>query len=185
MNKNILWSSVGVILVVLFVWMLTSKGAVVQPVDEQVVTETKTNIPAKVVVASKPVQTQPTETFTNLLPKLGNYQCDYEEVTQNTRSSNTVYLSDGKMRAEFRSRNAAGATNSIMVYDGINLYTWTEGMSVGTSIHPKTLSDFPSIIPRDIVAAKVLGSGLYNASWNCHPWSKDPSMIMKPSYLKV
>jgi hypothetical protein len=187
MNKNILWGSVIVVGVVLVVWLIVSKGnSPVQNVNTEDTTKSVvTEKPAVKSVASKPVSVAPTETFTNILPKLGNYQCDYEEVTQSTRSTNTVYLSDGRMRAEFRSRTADGSTNSIMVYDGYNLYTWTEGKSTGTVTHPKYLSDFPAIIPKEIVAAKVLGSGLFNASWSCHPWSKDASMLVKPSYLKV
>lgn len=187
MNKNILWGSLVVVVVVLFVWWLSSKNTPSQTISVDTTKEaTNTNtVPVKSTTPAKPVSTAPTETFTNLLPKLGNYQCDYEEVTQTTRSSNTVYLSDGKMRAEFRSRTALAGTNSIMVYDGVNLYSWTEGKSEGTVTHPKSLSDFPAIIPRDIVAAKVLGSGLYNASWNCHPWIKDASLLVKPSYLKI
>ena len=191
MNKNILWGSIGVVVVVLFVWLIISNGNrsadTVQ--SDTVVQNTESGTVTKNTVTTNTTNTiksTPTETFTNILPKLGNYQCDYEEVTQSTRSTNTVYLSDGKMRAEFRSRDSVGnSTGSIMVYDGVNLYTWTEGKTTGTVSHPKSLSDFPSIIPRDIVGAKVLGSGLYSASWNCHPWSKDPSMLMKPSYLKV
>ncbi len=186
MNKNILWGSLAVVVVVLFVWWVSSANAPSQTAVVDSTKETNTNTTAvKTTQPSKPVSVAPTETFTNLLPKLGNYQCDYEEVTQTTRSSNTVYLSDGKMRAEFRSRTATAGTNSIMVYDGVNLYSWTEGMSTGSVIHPKSLSDFPAIIPRDIVAAKVLGSGLFSASWNCHAWSRDPSLLVKPSYLKV
>ncbi len=72
-----------------------------------------------------------------------------------------------------------------MVYDGVNLYTWSEGKTQGTVTQPKSLADFPAIIPRDLVAAKVLGSGLNSASWFCHAWSKDPSLLVKPAYLKV
>lgn len=187
MNKNILWGSVGIIVVVLFVWALKMgeyESAEIIKTDTYVETTNTTSVKNNVV--SKPVNTKPTETFTNILPKLGNYQCDYEEVTQSNRSSNTVYLSDGKMRAEFRSHDAKGNTvASIIVYDGLDLYSWTEGKSTGTVTRPKSISDFPSIIPKDIVTAKILGSGLYNASWNCHAWAKDPSMLVKPAYLKV
>ncbi len=189
MNKNILIGSAAIVLVILFAWYFISKNnTVVEAPIVDTSTEKTPNSETPVVkpVVKKPITSAPTETFTNLLPKLGNYQCDYEEVTQATRSSNTVYLADGKMRAEFRSRSVDGTnTNSILVYDGVNLYSWTEGKTVGSSVHPKSLSDFPAIIPRDIIAAKVLGSGLYSASWNCHPWSKDPSLFVKPSYLKV
>ncbi len=190
MNKNIIWGSVAVIVIVLFAWLLSSGGNTPVP-NENTNTSTGQNTntdTTKPQVATNPKVVTPTitQTFTNVLPRLGNYQCDYEEVTQSTRSTNTIYLSEGKMRGEFRSRDAQGnVTASMMVYDGVNLYTWTEGKTTGTVTQPKSLSDFPPIIPKDIVGAKVLGSGLFSASWYCNPWPKDPSMLAKPSYLKV
>jgi outer membrane protein assembly factor BamA len=121
MNKNILWGSVIVVGVVLVVWLIVSKGnSPVQNVNTEDTTKSVvTEKPAVKSVASKPVSVAPTETFTNILPKLGNYQCDYEEVTQSTRSTNTVYLSDGRMRAEFRSRTADGTTKRAVCFHWI------------------------------------------------------------------
>ena len=186
MNKNILWGSAAVVLVVLVIWMINISGNDSNDLAP-VATTTKDAVvvPSTKVASTKVSTTVKTQTFTNILPKVGNYQCDYESVTPTERTINTVYLSDGKMRAEFRTSNANGGASNVMVYDGTYLYTWTEGKSTGTVTQPKSISDFPSIIPRDIVAAKVLGSGLYSASWNCHAWSKVPSMLAKPSYLKV
>ncbi len=125
-----------------------------------------------------------TEVFTNILPHKGNYECEYEEVTQSSRSSHVVYLSDGKMRGEFRTSAVSGGSSNIMVYDGTFLYTWIEGQTIGTKTQPKSLSDFPSIIPKDMLESKILGSGLNSASWDCHAWSKVPSLLVKPSYVK-
>ena len=144
-------------------------------------TQTTTHKSTNSTVKPAPV----VQDFTNLLPRIGNYECDYNEVTQSNRSTDVVYLSNGKMRAEFRSFNAQSGTNTIMVYDGVSIYKWTEGMSVGEVIHPKSLADFPSIIPKDVLTGVVLGSGLNNASWQCHPWIVNASLLVKPSYLQI
>ncbi|KND48078.1 MAG: hypothetical protein AB201_00550 [Parcubacteria bacterium C7867-006] len=187
MNKNILWVTLAVVVVVLIVWMASLSGEKdVINIETPDVTDQSTNTTGvKTTTGSKSVSTIKTQTFTNILPKVGNYQCDYEAVTPTTRTTNTIYLSDGKMRGEFRTTTANGSIANIMVYDGTYLYTWVEGQSVGTASQPKSLSDFPSIIPKDLVASQSLGSGLNNASWSCHPWSKVSSMLQKPSYLKI
>jgi hypothetical protein len=132
------------------------------------------------------VTASPTPTFTNILPKAGNYMCTYNVIASGIKNINTLYLADGKMRGEFRSTNAQGISlANIMVYDGRYLYSWVEGQSNGTVSEPKSISDLPAIIPRDIVTSRSLGSGLNNASWECHAWSKDSTMLMKPSYLRV
>lgn len=121
MNKNILWGSIAVVVVVIFVWLQFSNGEV-QTIDiNNVVGDTvqdsnKSANTTKTNSVSTTIKSTPTQTFTNILPKVGNYQCDYEEVTQSTRSTNTVYLADGKMRAEFRSMNSVGVgSGNVMV----------------------------------------------------------------------
>lgn len=140
-------------------------------------TQTTTKTPGKVVSKATPK----VETFTNIFPQKGSYKCVYEEVTPSRRTSNTIYFSDGKMRGEFRV--LAGASN-VMLYDGYYLYTWVEGQATGAVSIPKSIADFPPIVPKDIAAGKVLGSGLNNVSWDCNPWIKDASILVKPSYLK-
>ncbi len=138
--------------------------------------QTVTKTPAKVVSKETPKP----ETFTNVFPQKGNFKCIYEEVTPSRRTSNTIYFSDGKMRGEFRV--LAGASN-VMLYDGYYLYTWVEGQSTGSVSIPKSIADFPPIVPKDITEGKVLGSGLNNVSWDCHAWVKNPSLLAKPTYL--
>ena len=187
MNKNILWGSLAVVAVVLIVWMInfsSVKNEVPAPVSTST-TQTVANTPAKTTNTTKPVATIKTETFTNILPRVGNYQCDYEVVSPTERTTNTVYLSDGKMRAEFRTTTATDSSSNIVLYDGVYLYKWTEGKSSGTAIQPKSLSDFPTVIPKDLLAPTSLGSGLNSASWNCHAWTVNKTMLAKPSYLKV
>lgn len=122
---------------------------------------------------------------TNLFPQKGSYECKYEQATPVGRSTNTIYIADGKLRAEFRSMDAQGfGTLSMMVYDGAYLYSWIEGQGVGKVTRPASLKDIPVVVPADIHEGKVLGSGIDNVSWDCHAWSKTTSLLNKPSYVK-
>ncbi|MFZ2521892.1 MAG: hypothetical protein WAX44_02535 [Minisyncoccia bacterium] len=185
--KNILVISIIFVLVGLGFWISKSGKK-----NAEIVAENMVPVSAETSSVQKPSSntglsvknTVSTEVFTNILPHKGNYECEYEEVTQSSRSSHNIYLSDGKMRGEFRTYSVSGGISNIMVYDGSRLYTWIEGQTVGTSMVPKSLSDFPSIIPKDILQSKILGSGLNSASWNCHAWSRVPSLLAKPSYVK-
>ncbi len=142
------------------------------------VTEKTTTPTSSGKVVSK--TTPKVEELTNIFPQKGNYKCVYEEVTSSTRSTNTIYFSDGKMRGEFR---ILGGVSNIMLYDGRNLYTWVEGQARGSVSVPKSIADFPPIVPKDITSGKVLGSGLNNVSWDCHSWIKDASLLAKPTYV--
>ena len=122
---------------------------------------------------------------TNLFPKTGSYECRYEQVTGGIRSSNVVYIADGKMRGEFRTTDIKGVgTSNIMIYNSPNLYIWVEGKSVGTVTQPKSLKDIPAVIPTDVHEGRVLGYGSDSVSWDCHAWIKNSSMLIKPAYVK-
>ncbi len=122
---------------------------------------------------------------TNLFPQTGNYECKYEQVTAGIKSSNTVYIADGKMRGEFRTTDNKGVnTSNIMVYNSPNLYIWVEGKSVGTVTQPKSLKDIPAVVPTDVHIGRVLSFGNDSVSWDCHAWTKVSSMLSKPTYVK-
>ncbi len=113
----------------------------------------------------------------------GSYQCDYEQVSQTSRSTNVVYVANGKLRGEFRTKTATSTTLSMVVYDGSYLYVWTEGQPTGKVTQPRTIADLPSAIPEDITSGRILGSSATNVSWICHAWSKDLTKLVKPSYV--
>ena len=121
-----------------------------------------------------------TDMFTNIFPQKGNYQCDYSEVSSSKATSGIVYFSDGKMRVEFRT---SGSVGNIMVYDGVNMYSWVEGASSGSISRPKSISDFPAIIPKDFSTGKVLSLGSTSVGWYCHAWLKDASKLTRPLHI--
>ena len=186
--KKEYWIALCVIVgVVIIVWLLGGGMGVPEyqsPVAQNTNMKTQnakyTTKTTKPVTATPPATPTLKNTFTSLFPQRGNYQCDYTEVSSSQASNNVIYFSDGKMRAEFRSNNSVA---SIMLYDGVYMYKWTEGSAKATISTPKSISDFPAIIPKDFTTGVVLGSGLSSASWSCHAWLKDASKLVKPSYL--
>lgn len=172
-----------VVLVLAGVWFMSSnkKDGVVEentPVATTTDTITSGNTSGG-AVASKPA------TFKSLLSQKGNFECKYEQVDPNFRSTNVIYLSDGKMRAEFRLMPSTGpSVSNLMVYDGQYLYVWKEGMPTGVRTQPKSISELPDVIPADITSAAVYGTSPLSVSYDCHAWSKVPSLLAKPTYVK-
>ena len=181
MDNKTLWTGIVVVVVIIL-------GAVLFSQDNSVVDTSETNTTSTTEQVTKTPATKPAvvkpvvvvEDFTNIFPQKGNFKCVYEEVSPSNRSTNVIYFSDGKMRAEFR---PLSGTPNLMVYDGKYMYNWVEGRGTGTVSQPKSISDFPSIIPKDITSGKVLGSSSSNVSWDCNPWIKDASLVTKPSYV--
>lgn len=183
MKNYYLWVAGLVVLVILGLLLFKAPETSLENVDQNKNTVSDNNQNKDTKIIGKTVATkQPVfaEAFPTIFPQKGNYQCQYEEVTQSKRIQNTVYFSDGRMRAEFRT---LGGSASILVYDGSYIYTWIEGQTKGTISRPKSISDFPAIVPKDIALGVVSGFGSATASWYCNPWSKDATILVKPSYL--
>ncbi len=186
MKKNLLWGVVILVAVVLVVTILDGGSSPISTTQsttkEGETNNTVTKSTTKTTTTSAPISGMKTS-LGGIFNEKGSYQCDYESVTPSVRTSNVIYVSDGKMRGEFRTYETGLSKSTLVVYDGAYLYVWTEGMSVGKISQPKTLAELPGIIPEDVSSGKVLGSGLNNVSWSCHPWSKVSSLLVKPSYV--
>ena len=138
--------------------------------------------PAKTAAAPKPPTPKNTQTFKSLVTQMGNYRCDYTQVTGSSRTEGVVYVSDGKLRIELRSLGMK-VTNTLAVYDGRYLYTWTEGMANGSKSQPSSTAQLPLILPSNLNTYTTLGSGDNSVTWNCRPWTKDPANFAAPSYV--
>lgn len=172
-----IWVLVIVVLVIAGVFLFRSKDAIDDDISsdsDNTTLDTSTTGGNGSPVAMK-------TSLGGIFDEKGNWQCDYEKVNPQSRSTNVVYISNGKLRGEFRTITATNSTNSIVLYDGSYLYVWTEGKGTGTITQPKTIKDLPALIPEDITSGRVLGSGLNNASWNCHAWSLDAKKLVKPT----
>lgn len=169
MNRNVLIGVAVIVLLAIGWWLFFSP----KPSTDQT-TQLTEDTAADTTSSSN---TSP-NTFSKILSQNGNYECKYEQVSTTSQSVNLIYISDGKIRGEFRTNGISG---SMMVYDGVNLYVWREGAIVGTKMQLKSLAELPLIIPKDLTSGTVLGSGLDSVSWDCHPWSKNASLLVPPS----
>jgi len=140
--------------------------------------QSSTNTP----VAPTPIKNG-TPSFKSLLTQKGNYQCDYEQTSTTGKSHNVIYLSDGKLRAEFRSTMAANQGANLSVYDGHYLYTWREGTSVGTKTAITALGQLPTAIPKDLTSGAIYGDNYDSVGWQCHTWLVDKTLLTPPSYV--
>ncbi|HRH26613.1 MAG TPA: hypothetical protein PLZ99_00425 [Parcubacteria group bacterium] len=187
MKNSLIWAGVIVVILGLFIWRMgqDTNTSLDSTLETQEVSTTTEKVTKTQPVATKPAPvTGMKVSLGGIFAEKGNYQCDYEQATQQNRSKHVIYISNGKMRAEFRTSEGLNSDNTLMVYDGRYLYVWTEGKSTGTISEPKTIKDLPSLIPEDISSGRILGSGINNVSWNCHAWSLDKSKLVPPSYVR-
>jgi hypothetical protein len=192
MNQNILVAGVVVLAVIVAGWWLMSAGPqggsqspnAEETKDGEAMDSTaKDEAPAPVKTAPAKTDIELTKnTYVSIFNQSGSHECLYESVDGSTRKHNRIYIADGKMRGEFRT---VGQVGTLMVYNGGYLYTWKEGTTIGTKSLISTLADLPELIPQDLTSKIIFGkSGSNNASWDCHPWIKDGSMLSVPSYVK-
>jgi len=181
--KNLLWVGLVVVLLVLGLIFWKTKGDSQNNALEPVATTTVTNSVSNSGKTTKPVVGMKV-TLGGIFAEAGNHQCDYTQANSQGKNESVLYFSGGKMRGEFRTYAGEQSINTIMIYDGSYLYTWTEGKTTGTRTQPKTIKDLPSLIPEDITSGKILGSGTNNVSWNCRAWNKDTSKLVLPTYVK-
>jgi hypothetical protein len=183
MNKNILIGVVVVILVIIGVVLYVPKtdnsiSSTDVLVDSATTTVTQTTSSGTVVKGAS------TNTFKSIFSQPGSHVCAFEQVSQASRTSGNVYIADGKMRAEFRTTIGEKKISNMMVYNGGTLYVWVEGTAVGTKSQLKSVSELPFVIPQDLTSGSVLGSGLNSASWDCHDWSKNNTLLAPPTTVK-
>ena len=176
-KTGVIWTVIILAVVILGVWFLSSSS---MGSDQMTATSTPSGATTSASSASAPGK----QTFKSLLADKGDFECKYEQVSGSGRSTNVVYIADGKLRGEYRTTGATTNTSNLMVYDGQYLYTWAEGAKTGNRTLITKLSDLPKTIPIDLTSGAVLGtSNTNNVSWDCHPWIKDTALLQVPTYV--
>ncbi len=186
MNKNILIGVVVVIVLALLGWALYKYSPSSEMSTSELASSTNTQTETGTVTPTPPGASLPnsTNTFPALFNQAGSHECKYEQVGSNTRSTNSIFIADGKMRGEFRTTTNGVSTANLMVYNNGTLYVWQEGKPTGTKTILKSVADLPTAIPKDLTSGAVLGSGLNSVGWDCHDWIKKTSLLAPPSYVK-
>ena len=182
-NNNILIGAVVVLVLVAGYLAYTSKLSLA-PGEETLETahNEETENPTSSVPKTNTV-VKSTNTFKSIFQQPGSHKCNFEQVSQDSRTSGVVYVADGKMRGEFRTVTAYKTTVSLMVYNGGTLYSWTEGMGTGTKGPLNSVSELPFVIPEDLTSGKVLGTNASGVGWVCYDWVKNNTLLAPPSYV--
>lgn len=188
MNSSIrALAAVAVLIIIgLIAWWTMSGSAASQSGDAMATTTaTSTSAGGGTPVSGSPANTGGTSgnTFKSVLTQKGSYECDYDQVQQSSQSHNVVYLSDGKLRAEFRTTSGNTTSANLSVYDGRYLYSWKEGLSTGTRTTVTKLADLPSAIPQDLTSGKIYGTSYDSVGWKCHAWIPDAKLLTPPNYV--
>ena len=182
MNKTtVIWGIVIIVVVALGAWYFSSMGTpAATPTGSTTTTSTSTT--GSTTGTTGTTKTAGSSTFHSIFTQSGNHECTYEQVGGATHGSSVVYISGGKMRAEFRTTGTVTAAN-LMIYNGGYLYAWKEGTTVGKRTSISSLSQLPDAIPQDLTSGAVFGTGSDNVSWDCHDWVTDPSLFVIPTYV--
>ncbi len=184
MQRNAL---IGIAIVILLalagVWFSIPSPKPVTEVASTSTTPTVASVPSNPPAVKPAAVVGGGNTYKSLLTQKGNYQCDYNQVAADGQSQNVIYISGGKLRAEFRTMKSGQAVANLSVYDGRYLYEWPEGTTVGTRKLLTSLSELPAAIPKDLTSGAVVGTNQNSVGWNCHPWLVDTKLLVAPSYV--
>ena len=183
--KTIGWIVVAVIIIALGVWYFRPSGSVNAPVGGTATTTdngTTGTANGSTKAPSSPVASS-NNTFHSIFTQSGNHECDYDATSATGKSSSKIFIADGKMRGEFRSTMGATPVASLMIYRNGYLYSWSEGATTGTKTSITSLSDLPTVIPKDLAGGAIYGTSADNVGWYCHDWLKDTSAFTIPTYV--
>jgi hypothetical protein len=110
----------------------------------------------------------------------GTSKCTVSNSVENSESSGTVYIADGKMRGDFKivTKSPASTIESHMISDGEFIYTWSDAMPQGVklAVSAANMTGQPNAPQQDQVE-------MYNAAleYDCDSWSADASQFELPA----
>lgn len=165
MNKKLLWTIVGVIVVVLIIIFIVKPGQTVETGDDQVQgtsNQTASEQSLKEIMASnKPVK------------------CDYTD-TQSDGSTvqGTSYIASGKMRGDFSSTVNGKTTSGHMIMADNTSYTWIDGMSTGFKV---SLSALSTTTTGQSSSSQQGIDPEKKVDYKCSSWTPDNSQFTLPS----
>lgn len=103
---------------------------------------------------------------------LGTTQkCSFQDST----TSGTTYIANGKTRGDFSTTESGNVTSMHTIMDGKTSYTWIDGQTTGFKVAVNASSQSTSGSPsQGVDASKKL-------DYNCSVWTTDNSMFDLPS----
>lgn len=116
------------------------------------------------------------------LGQTGNYTCTFFSIQESgSRNEGTLYVSNAKMRTDFRVINAATGvmTDTHVIRTNGYTYTWVDGTLSGFKRSAQS-TNIPRAIAQSIGFAE---SETARFSWDCHPWIPDIAKLTPPKEI--
>jgi hypothetical protein len=133
--------------------------------------------PTKTTSTPKATTTPTAGTLPAIFTRGGNYTCAINVQQGNAQTNIVIDVSGVKTRMELRGRTMNGITsNTIIVHDGTWVYTWTEGMLMGTKTRITATTPIIPATSGGGVSANLNSS----VGWDCHPWIVKAEMLAPP-----
>ncbi len=185
MNKNIVIGGIIVVIIILIgFWYVASMTPTTPAVGTSTTaTTTATSTATTVPATTAPATVATKSAFKSIFTQSGNHECTYQQVGASTQTTSVIYISDGKMRGEFRTTGTVTSSN-LMIYNGGYLYSWVEGTTVGKKTSINSLADLPAVIPQDLTSGAIYGTASDSVGWDCQDWLTDNSIFVIPTYVK-
>lgn len=118
-------------------------------------------------------------TFSELMMRAGSWKCTVTTSIEEAPSTGTVYVSDGKVRADFVSKPAAmgGAEvkSSMIQADGF-VYTWSDAYPQGMKLPVPSSSD-------PAVSEATAFDYTQQVDYDCGPWMADGALFTPPAEI--
>ena len=113
----------------------------------------------------------PANTLSNILSKGGSQTCTFST----PESSGTMYVSGGKVKADFDVLISGQSTKSHMIVMDSTSYIWTEGQPLGfkMTFDPETSTDTNT-------TAQAGFNPTANYDYKCSSWTPDAAMFTLP-----
>jgi hypothetical protein len=128
-----------------------------------------------------PTQAAQKNSIKDLLAKNISQTCTFNTSSENTSDQGTVYMDNGKVRADIDVTANSTLTKTHIIADGKTSYVWVEGRSTGF----KMAFDVQAT-PEPGADSSSTGSLYANAKYNydCKPWVVDSSLFTVPTSIR-
>lgn len=103
-------------------------------------------------------------------------KCTFSDTS--TKTSGTVYVSDGKVRGDFRINSQGQVLNSHMIVDGQTSYIWSDGMGQGMKIAMDKFASTPTATQSSQVDINK------KTDYRCENWNTDNTVFTIPADMQ-
>lgn len=118
--------------------------------------------------------------FSDLIEKDLDLACDFEMVSSDTKAAvaGTIYISEGKLRADFAMEQAGEVYESHFLHDDTHSYTWTTS-SLGTFAFMSPLDGTSGAGDTATVNRNIDFS--QEVDYECRVWTVDEAVFLPPA----